>query len=176
MATLLKHSHIVENDAWTILKEGLKEGLAEGAKEGLEVSEFTIVPLSFWQQNQSQLSDIATAGKLGLLLSSDQTADLIGENCRQFSLICIDFPKFIDGRGYSAARLLRERYGFTGELRAVGDVLIDQLFFMKRVGFDAFSLREDQDVEDALTAFTTFTHPYQGDVQDTRPLFRRHAG
>ncbi len=108
-------------------------------------------------------------------VESGETADLVAEQADQFALICIDFPKFIDGRGYSAARLLRERYGYQGELRAVGDVLIDQLFFMKRVGFNSFALRADQDVEDAITAFQTFTNPYQGDVNDPRPLFRRQA-
>jgi uncharacterized protein (DUF934 family) len=64
-------------------------------------------------------------------------------------LIAVRFPKFGDGRGYSIARLLRERYGYRGELRAVGDVLRDQLLFMKRSGFDSFSLREDQDPDEA---------------------------
>ncbi|MBU2038989.1 MAG: DUF934 domain-containing protein, partial [Gammaproteobacteria bacterium] len=82
-------------------------------------------------------------------------------------------PKFSDGRGYSTARLLRERHGFKGELRSVGDVLIDQLFFMNRCGFNSFALRDDQDLNDALAAFATFTVCYQNDVNDQRPLFRR---
>ena len=88
--------------------------------------------------------------------------------------IDIAFPAFTDGRGYSAARILREA-GFEGELRAVGDVLIDQLFSMQRCGFDSFNLRDDQDQEEALKAFSTFTSCYQTDAREPRPLFRRRA-
>lgn len=108
-----------------------------------------------------------------LTLSSEQTADLVGERASQFERIEIDFPKFADGRGYSAARLLREKYGFKGDLRAVGDVLIDQLFFMARCGFSTFALRDDQDINVAFSAFNTFSDSYQNDVHDQRPLFRR---
>ena len=88
-------------------------------------------------------------------------------------LIAIDFPKFTDGRGYSLARLLRERYGYQGQIRAVGDVLIDQLYYMSRCGFDAFWLREDQIVEDALNALDTFSLSYQPGTDTPEPLFRR---
>ena len=85
------------------------------------------------------------------------------------------YKSIADGRGYSAARLLRERYGFTGQLRSVGDVLFDQLFFMMRCGFNAMAMREDQDLELAVKGFETFSAPYQGDVNDTRPLYRRRG-
>ena len=131
--------------------------------------ELTTVTLEQWQEEKASLA----GQSLELTVSSDQTADLFGEDAASFARICIDFPKFADGRGYSAARLLREKYKYTGELRAVGDVLIDQVFFMKRCGFDTYALREDQIVEDAIAAFSTFTNPYQNDVHDQRPLFRR---
>lgn len=108
-----------------------------------------------------------------LHLNSDETADLIAEDCQFFARIDIDFPKFADGRGYSAARLLRERYGYQGELRSVGDVLIDQLFFMARCGFTSFALRDDQIIDDAIQAFASFSICYQNDANDQRPLFRR---
>lgn len=137
-------------------------------KQGLvNTPELPIISLE--QFNAGEIPDEDCA----LRLNSDETADLVGENCQKFKRIDIDFPKFADGRGYSAARLLRERYGFTGELRSIGDVLIDQLFFMARCGFDSFDLREDQDIEDALKAFSTFSVTYQNDVHDQRPLFRR---
>ncbi|MEC8444470.1 MAG: DUF934 domain-containing protein [Pseudomonadota bacterium] len=135
----------------------------------IEDSELTAVTLTEWQENKESL----TGQNLQLTLNSDETADLIGADAANFQRICIDFPKFADGRGYSAARLLREKYGYTGELRAVGDVLIDQVFFMKRCGFDSYALRDDQIVEDAIAAFSTFTSPYQNDANDQRPLFRR---
>lgn len=138
----------------------------------VEDTALTPVTLKEWQANPSEY-----AGKdLELSVNSDETVDLFGDDADQFKRICIDFPKFADGRGYSAARLLREKYGYKGELRSTGDVLIDQLFFMKRCGFDTFALREDQVLEDAIAAFSTFTNPYQNDVQDQRPLFRRRQG
>ena len=138
----------------------------------VEDTALTPVTLKEWQANPSEY-----AGKeLELSVNSDETVDLFGADADQFKRICIDFPKFADGRGYSAARLLREKYGYKGELRSTGDVLIVQLFFMKRCGFDTFALREDQVLEDAIAAFSTFTNPYQNDVQDQRPLFRRRQG
>lgn len=163
MAKLIKNKAFVASDPWQLRTE-------EEA-----ISDFSIITLSRWQAEKEQLQALAQAGKLALHLSSDQTADLLADECRQFALICIDFPKFADGRGYSCARLLRERYGFTGDLRAVGDVLIDQLFFMVRCGFSSQALRDDQDEQAALAAFSTFSVSYQNDVHDPRPLFRRRA-
>ena len=81
----------------------------------------------------------------------------------------------MDGRGYSIARLLRERYGWRGELRAIGDVLRDQLFYLTRCGFDAFELRAGQDAQAALTALADFSEAYQSSVERPQPLFRRRV-
>ncbi|QFU01641.1 hypothetical protein FIU83_08325 [Halomonas sp. THAF5a] len=102
---------------------------------------------------------------------TELTAELADE-LAQAPLIGVDFPKFTDGRGYSIARLLRERYGYAGQIRAVGDVLIDQLFYLSRCGVNAFSLREDQLVPDALNALSTFSRGYQPGTDDPQPLFR----
>ena len=85
----------------------------------------------------------------------------------------MNFPKFADGRGYSIARLLRERYAYRGEIRAIGDVLQDQLFFMKRCGIDAYAVRADKDIEAALTGLRDFSEAYQAAVDQPQPLFRR---
>jgi uncharacterized protein (DUF934 family) len=85
----------------------------------------------------------------------------------------VNFPSFTDGRGYSLARLLRERYGYRGELRAVGDVPRDQLFNLARCGFDAFLLREGEDAQSALAALHDFSEAYQASVERPLPLFRR---
>ena len=90
-------------------------------------------------------------------------------------LIAIDFPVFNDGRGYSTAAVLRSRYRYRGDLRAIGDVLIDQLFFLRRVGFTSFALRADQDRGKAVTALRTFSDAYQGAIDAPLPAFRRHA-
>lgn len=90
-------------------------------------------------------------------------------------MIAIDFPVFRDGRGYSIAKLLRTRYEWQGELRAIGDVLRDQLNYMRRCGFDAFAIRSDKDIDDAMKSFGFYTVTYQGGVDDPVPLFRRRA-
>jgi uncharacterized protein (DUF934 family) len=87
----------------------------------------------------------------------------------------INFPKFGDGRGYSIAKLLRERYGYKGELRAVGQVVRDHLYNMERVGFDAFLLREGEDPVEALTGFEDFSEAYQGTAARPLPLFKRRV-
>lgn len=89
------------------------------------------------------------------------------------SLIAIVVPKSTDGRHFSLARLLRERFGFTGELRALGDVLPDQLYFMHRCGYTAFDLRADKSLATGLRALQAFTVSYQGAADDPRPLWRR---
>ena len=85
----------------------------------------------------------------------------------------VNFPKFSDGRGYSIGRLLRERYGYKGELRAVGQVARDHLLYMESCGFDAFLLRDGENPEEALTGFNDFSHAYQASVAQPVPLFRR---
>ena len=111
-------------------------------------------------------------GKTGVRLGpADDPTDL-ADLVERLDLVTVDFPKFTDGRGYSTARLLR-RMGYEGELRAVGNVLPDQLFYMMRVGFDAFELEDGKSVDDALAAFETFSVTYQGSADDDRPLFRR---
>jgi uncharacterized protein (DUF934 family) len=87
----------------------------------------------------------------------------------------VNFPKFGDGRGYSIARLLRERYGYRGELRAVGQITRDLLFFMESCGFDAFELRPGEDPHEALAAFEDFSESYQASVARPQPLFRRRG-
>jgi uncharacterized protein (DUF934 family) len=88
-------------------------------------------------------------------------------------LIALDFPSFRDGRGYSQAYLLRTRLGWTGELRAVGDVLRDQLSHMRQCGFDSFAVREDKSAEDALKGLAGMSVLYGRSVIEPRPLFRR---
>jgi uncharacterized protein (DUF934 family) len=90
----------------------------------------------------------------------DDPAKVAGE-LERVARIEVNFPKFGDGRGYSIAKLLRERYGYKGELRAVGHITRDHLYYMERVGFDAFELRAGEDPEEALAAFDTFSVSYQ---------------
>ena len=98
-----------------------------------------------------------------------RVADRLGAAAR----VEVNFPSFTDGRGYSIARLLRERYAYQGELRAVGDVQRDHLFYLSRCGFDAFLLRDGQDAEESLCALHDFSEAYQASVERPEPLFRR---
>ena len=108
------------------------------------------------------------------LLPTDDPAALV-PYLEAVPLIAIDFPVFNDGRGYSTAAVLRSRYKYRGDLRAIGDVLIDQLFFMRRVGFTSFLLRADQDHVKAAAKMRTFSDAYQGAADNPLPAFRRHA-
>jgi len=87
----------------------------------------------------------------------------------------VEFPKFGDGRGFSIGRLLRERHGYRGELRAVGQITRDHLLSLERCGFDAFELRDGEDPQEALAAFAGFGEAYQATVTQPLPLFRRRA-
>jgi uncharacterized protein (DUF934 family) len=100
---------------------------------------------------------------------------LVADRLGCVARIEVNFPKFGDGRGYSIARLLRERYGYKGELRAVGAVVRDHLFYMESCGFDAFELREGEDPAEALAAFDDFSESYQASVTRPLPLFRRRT-
>lgn len=117
----------------------------------------------------------AYPGRVGVRLQpTDDLAPLLPQ-LATLPLVAIEFPKFTDGRGYSLARLLRDRHEYRGELRAVGNVLRDQLFYMHRCGFDAFELQAGKSVHEALEAFAEFSVRYQAAADDPRPLFRRRA-
>ena len=130
-----------------------------------------IVPLAIWLAQQTQW---AARGNVGVWLAGNDDPAQLTESLALLSLIAVDFPKFTDGRGYSLAYLLRSRFGYRGQLRAIGDVLPDQLFYMKRVGFDAFAVRVDKDIRQALRSLEPFTDSYQGSWDNPVPAFRRH--
>ncbi|MEJ7598525.1 MAG: DUF934 domain-containing protein [Kofleriaceae bacterium] len=109
---------------------------------------------------------------LGVRVPSDKLPEDV-PTPDQLALIAIEFPKFTDGRGYSIARQLRDRHGFRGELRAVGNVLRDQLYYMARCGFDAYELASGKSLESALEAFAEFSVKYQAAADEKLPIYRR---
>jgi uncharacterized protein (DUF934 family) len=125
-----------------------------------------IVTLDQWKAHRDELLKRGTP--LGIRLHSDQPPELIADDLAHFAVVALEFPKFRDGRAYSYARLLRERYGFKGELRAVGEVLLEQLFFMLRTGFDAFEIQSVEPLKDYQTALADFSVWYQP-TADGRP-------
>jgi uncharacterized protein (DUF934 family) len=168
MASIIKDRAIV-NDDFTVIRAAEDGTLPEvGALPAGKV----IVPFALWQASRDELTASRSAQEIGVWLAPDsEPADIVAD-FDKIALIAVDFPVFRDGRGYSTARLLRERYGYKGEIRAIGDVLRDQLRFYERCGFNAYALREDKDIHDALKAFTEFTVQYQGAFDDPSPLFR----
>ncbi len=165
MREIIKHRAVVQDD-WTVLK--LAEG--DAAETVVVPAGKVIVPLAVWQAQRDTLSSRA---ELGVWLASSDRPEALKDDLARFAVIAIDFPKFADGRGYSAAYNLRSRFGYAGELRAIGDVLRDQLFYMSRVGFDAFATREDRSIHDALKGLTDFSEAYQTSWDQKTPLFRR---
>lgn len=168
MPKLIKDGAIVEN-TWTLLAK------PEGEASAVEVpTGQVIVPLAVWQAQKAQLQN---RSDIGVWLDSDETAHQLGDDALTLPLVALNFPLFMDGRAFSSARLLRERYGFTGELRAVGHFIRDQLCYLRRCGVNAFAFaREDINLEEALTSLNDFNEYYQAAVDQPLPLFRRRAG
>ena len=112
----------------------------------------------------SQSPSLPETGKLQgevLRLEPGDDPAAVGERLARAARVEVNFPKFGDGRGYTIARLLRERHGYRGELRAVGQVARDNLYFLERCGFDSFLLREGEDPQEALRGFEDFSVSYQ---------------
>ncbi len=167
MPKLIKDGAIVDN-TWTLLAK------PEGEAAAIEVpAGQVIVPLSVWQAQKDQLQ---SRTDVGVWLDSDDVAEDIGEEANRFPVIGVNFPGFMDGRSFSTARILRERYGFTGELRAVGNFIRDQLCYLRRCGVNAFAFANPEtNLEVALKSLDDFNEYYQASVDQPLPLFRRRA-
>ena len=147
MRQIIKDNQVVQ-DTWELLPK-------DATLEQLTNAGDIIVPLAMWLEHSHALK--ARDGRLGVWLDSDEEAESIADDLEHFAVIALNFPVFSDGRNYSNARLLRDRYKYQGELRSIGDVLRDQLFFMQRCGFDAYALREDNDPHAALASLNDFS-------------------
>lgn len=132
-----------------------------------------LVSLARGEHERAQLD--ARAGDWGVWLSGDAAPELVAPSVQDRPVVAIEVAKFTDGRHYTLARLLRERYAFTGELRAFGNVLPDQLFYMRRCGYTSFELDAGKSLETGLRLLSSFSVSYQGGADDPRPLYRRRA-
>ena len=169
MAQLIKN-RTATVDSWKTL-EIVEDETAENVQ--LPTGD-VIFPLAVWQARKAEI--ISCHKRIGLLIQADERVEDIAADLEYFVIIDVNFPKFVDGRGYSTASLLRQRYKYQGELRAVGDVLHDQLFYMQRVGFDSYALKDGKDVVHAIQkGFTTFGDAYQASTDQPQPYFRRRA-
>ena len=155
-------------DPWRRLERG-----AGGEPPAVPAAGDVIVPLDVWQAQRTAL--LARPGRAGVWLAPHEEPAMLADDFSALGVIAVHFPKLGDGQGYSTARLLRERFGWRGELRAFGDVTRDQLAFLAACGFNAFELREGEDPEAALTAFGELSEAYQASVAQPLPLFRRRV-
>ncbi|PRQ04523.1 hypothetical protein ENSA5_07540 [Enhygromyxa salina] len=117
----------------------------------------------------------ARVGSWGVWLAGDAAPEDVAPEVLGLPLVAIVVPKFTDGRHFSLATLLRTRYGFVGELRAVGDVLPDQLFYMRRCGYTSFELKPGKSLDTGLRTLDAFSVSYQAAADDARPLYRRRV-
>ncbi|KNH07067.1 Oxidoreductase probably involved in sulfite reduction [Candidatus Burkholderia brachyanthoides] len=169
MTLIIKNRAVVE-DSFVVVRAA--EDSALPAVDALPAGK-VIVPFALWKDNKDAIAASRAKEELGVWLApDDEPADIVAD-FDKLAVIAVDFPVFRDGRGFSIGRLLRERYNWTGELRAIGDVLRDQVLFHLRCGFDAFAVRADKDINDALNAFNEFSELYQGAIDNPEPLFRR---
>lgn len=141
------------------------------------IKSYSLLTLAQWHSVREQwpAKDAADHKPAGVILPNEDDVEVLEADLPKLSLVVLQFPKWVDGRAYSQAHILRSRYRFGGEVRATGEVLVDMMPLLARTGFDAVQLRADQDraaAERALGFFTARGH-YQGDVQETRPVFAR---
>lgn len=128
-----------------------------------------IISLARFQEHGDRL--LSEGRKVGVRLESDEQVEALAYDLPRLSVVALAFPKFGDGRAYSSARLLRERYGFKGEVRAVGDVLREQAGYMARCGFDAFEPADGSTPEVWERAAHRYRHVYQRGVDQRPPAF-----
>ena len=163
MQRIIKHREVVD-DRWHLLPK-------DATLETVPNCDDVIIPLNLWLEHGPALR--GRDGGLGVWLDADEEPEAIAGDLDKFKVIAVNFPAFTDGRGFSTARLLRERFGYKGEVRAIGDVLRDQLFFMQSCGFDAYAIRADRDPQAALAGLDDCSEVYQTSVTQPQPLFRR---
>ena len=136
-----------------------------------------IVPLSVFIARKAELQSRININEVGVWLDTHEVLLSLIENQADLNalpIIVVHVERFADGRIFSIGTLLRTRYGFKNELRAIGDVLRDQLFFLKRSGFTSFAIRADRNAVEAIASLSDFSAPYQGAVDDAQPAFRRY--
>ena len=164
MRQLIKNRAVVD-DRWTLLRDAAT--LAD-IPDGVPA----IVPLALWLAHRD---DLLARSDIGVWLAPNDDPAALATDSALLPLIAVDFPQFTDGRGYSIARLLRDRFGFQGELRAIGDVLRDQLYALAECGFDAFAIRADRNATDALAGLDDFAGVYAPTSRTPQPWFRRRV-
>ncbi len=162
---LIKHGEVID-DAWQVLREIPEDGLPSGK---------IIVPLNYWLEHRDALRARGAGDeKVGVWLASDQPPAPLADDLAHLPIIAIDFPLFTDGRGFSYGRTLREQCKYKGEVRAIGQFIRDQLYYLSRCGFDSFAI-ETTDPEKALGSLYDFSSGYSAAIDQPLPWFRRNG-
>jgi uncharacterized protein (DUF934 family) len=133
-----------------------------------------IISLARFEKDRASL--LERNAPLGVRLKSDENPSRIGDDVHHLSLVVLEFPKFRDGRAFSWARMLRTRFGFKGEIRAVGDFLFDQINYQHRVGFDAWEVPDSFTLEQFHKALTEMTGVYQPSADGKKTIRQLRAG
>ncbi len=136
-----------------------------------------IVPLAVFIERKAEIQSRINQGVVGVWIDTHEILEHLIEgqaDLNALPIIAVHLERFADGRIFSLGTLLRTRYGYKNELRAFGDVLRDQLFFLKRSGFTSYIIRADRSASDAIASLADFTTPYQGAVDEPRPVFQRY--
>ena len=165
MGRLIKDGEMVK-DYWTVLYD-INDAETQNTKDKKNI----IVPLQSWNRFHNELK--TSTNQVAVWLDSNEFTNQIIGDVNEIPLIALNFPVITDGRSYSNARELRLELHYSGEIRAIGDVLRDQIFYMSRCGFNSFLIREDQDSASCLKALNDFQSSYQSTAVDKNPLFRR---
>lgn len=163
MPKLTKHGELLTDNWQVVAKESTP------APADLSTGQW-LAHIKWYLENQNELTG---RDNVGVWLDSDDEAESVLSLIDRLAVIGVNFPVFTDGRGFSIGRTIRERYKFAGELRAIGNFMQDQLFYLKRCGFDTFSVSDNADVESMAVSLKDFSDCYQAAVDQPVPLFRR---
>jgi uncharacterized protein (DUF934 family) len=158
-----KISYVIEENIWKIIDNN--------NTEPNHIIDNNILPLTYYI-SQEQLHH-EHHNKIGVILNPDDDVNLLKPFLANLPIIVLKFDTFRDGRAYSQAYLLKTRFGYDGIILATGDVLRDQLAYMARCGFNAFAVRQDKDIEDAIKGFSDFSQNYQADVLVDKAYYNR---
>ena len=169
MHKMLSHGVVVE-DNWTVVT-------APDLESGVLPAGDILLPLSYWLEKRDELLLQQADRAVGVWIDSHEEVEALVEgladDLARLPVVAINFPKFVDGRGFSSARLLRDRYQYQGEVRAIGEFIRDQLFLMQRCGFSQFSFANEIDLQAAAASFKDFSEAYQTAADQPQPLFKR---
>ena len=135
-----------------------------------------LLPLVIWLANKEKLAGRLAAGEIAILLTTHEPIENLAEafpDINRLPMIAVYVEIFTDGRNFTLGNLLRTRYGFKNELRAIGDIMRDQLFFLKQSGFNSYVIKAGLSATEALASLNDFSKPYQGSVKNPLPIWRR---